>query len=1066
MAIASTARIAARVLAIIVITAFRAMGTWTAYNDCAWTTNSTWTPPANDTAGNFTTNSPLALLNGPLMTSAGQVLSARVLFNTNSATAVGLLDRNFGPPTGSDADAWFSGHVGTNCAVNWTAGSVTMTVTGLSASARYNIVLWSTRGATGPQYSNRFTDITISGAAVFTNRSSAATELSTIIMPNDRTRVRSSLAAGLVARYDGVHPGADGVVTFTLTAGSDLLWPSGGVSTNAYLNAFLIQKLGGATNAVEFDPLQTTPSWASSNNLLHLVGNSIEGKIYRVMHRSVLTSGNWQIYAAATASVNDISMDVPVNGLAGFYQLVETALAAPMVNNDFGVTALGPSTATLAGVLTFTGGLPTATYVCWDTSDKGTASTSAWSHVETVGVYPTGSFAYALSGLITNVTYYYRCYAMNDVGGAFAPTASSFVATTQTSAFYQIFASYGERYIQSSDDASKRSDEEYGNNANYASTYVFVGYPTPGNHVPVINSVSANPTTVTALGTVNLSVSATDSDGDPLQYFWVAPAGQMGWSRASNETWRAASVGATYTLQVMVGDGKSWTSSYFNVQVSSNGFSHSNANHTVSLTSVRAAKTMVAPGETIDLSFTTFDRDPPTAPGYCSGRWGASGGRINGLVAGYGTNGITWTAPSTINASTNRPTKLGYVLWDRFPSDMATCPIPPSTGLVAIGIVGRVSHAHSADTFMPCWAADGSMYTAWQDGYLYSEPFVFTNLHAQGWGASGYPIHSAWAKILGDDPMDISVVDAGLIPSYKDGWAGRYPNAVFHKNGVLYFGTRLSDNGGTFYPAGPNVGFHYRPDGGAWTISPYDHTSYLFGTNDPPMGSNKVTRYGQTYLVDYGQNQTHSPDGKVYFVSAGTPIANGNTAHEVADDAVYLCRVNVTTGTVNNASAYEFYAGSNTWSSSLASAQPLLTWSNHISSAAITYVPGMNKYIMSCERARFYWGAGPSNAYDELMLTDFDFFFLESSSLTGPYSLVQYCTGFGKQGYYPNIPSKFLSADGKRAWLWYGANFEPREQFSDPASEGYNFQDPFGGGYRMVEQEIRFLTPDELVGTP
>jgi hypothetical protein len=116
-----------------------------------------------------------------------------------------------------------------------------MAVSGLDTSRQYNIVLWSTRGLSGSNYSNRFTDITLSGADSFVNLSSVGTELSSVSTANDRTRVRASVAPGLVTRYDSVSPGSDGTVVFTLTAGADLHWPSSPTAPNGYLNAFMIQ---------------------------------------------------------------------------------------------------------------------------------------------------------------------------------------------------------------------------------------------------------------------------------------------------------------------------------------------------------------------------------------------------------------------------------------------------------------------------------------------------------------------------------------------------------------------------------------------------------------------------------------------------------------------------------------------------------------------------------------------------------------------------------------------------------------------------------------------------------
>jgi hypothetical protein len=50
-------------------------------------------------------------------------------------------------------------------------------------------------------------------------------------------------------------------------------------------------------------------------------------------------------------------------------------------------------------------------------------------------------------------------------------------------------------------------------------------------------------------------------------------------------------------------------------------------------------------------------------------------------------------------------------------------------------------------------------------------------------------------------------------------------------------------------------------------------------------------------------------------------------------------------------------------------------------------------------------------------------YILESDQLTGPWKLVVYMHHFGEQGYFVNIPTKFVSADGRTAWLCYSANF-------------------------------------------
>ena len=56
-------------------------------------------------------------------------------------------------------------------------------------------------------------------------------------------------------------------------------------------------------------------------------------------------------------------------------------------------------------------------------------------------------------------------------------------------------------------------------------------------------------------------------------------------------------------------------------------------------------------------------------------------------------------------------------------------------------------------------------------------------------------------------------------------------------------------------------------------------------------------------------------------------------------------------------------------------------------------------------------------------ISRFDTYILESPQITGPWNLVVYMHYFGEQAYFVNIPSKFISADGRTAWLLYTANF-------------------------------------------
>lgn len=76
----------------------------------------------------------------------------------------------------------------------------------------------------------------------------------------------------------------------------------------------------------------------------------------------------------------------------------------------------------------------------------------------------------------------------------------------------------------------------------------------------------------------------------------------------------------------------------------------------------------------------------------------------------------------------------------------------------------------------------------------------------------------------------------------------------------------------------------------------------------------------------------------------------------------------------------------------------------------------------------------------------YDSMILEAPDITGEWRMVQYLPQFGPIAYFLNFPSKFISADGRTAWLCYSANWH------DKAHAG----DPIGSQYAMSLQEVRF----------
>jgi len=106
----------------------------------------------------------------------------------------------------------------------------------------------------------------------------------------------------------------------------------------------------------------------------------------------------------------------------------------------------------------------------------------------------------------------------------------------------------------------------------------------------------------------------------------------------------------------------------------------------------------------------------------------------------------------------------------------------------------------------------------------------------------------------------------------------------------------------------------------------------------------------------------------------------------------------------------------------------------------ITYNAPLRKYLM--------WVTDGWPGVEEM-----NSYLLEADGLTGPYRLVTFMSKFGKQGYFLNFPSKFISADGRTAWLSYSANFH-KSMIRNRA-----VADPMGSRYAWTLQEVKLLDP-------
>jgi hypothetical protein len=409
--------------------------------------------------------------------------------------------------------------------------------------------------------------------------------------------------------------------------------------------------------------------------------------------------------------------------------------------------------------------------------------------------------------------------------------------------------------------------------------------------------------------------------------------------------------------------------------------------------------------------------------------------------------------------------------WDSpVPED---CPFQKSPTLTGIFFTGRHSDYRCGDTWYPCWAGDGNLYSPWTDGK--------TDGVACGSGG-GAGARTGHAVMIGDDPLRLEIHNtappkgASALP-----YQGRYPAGSLVHNGIWYYGTYCLGPAGSYkhngfmwnWPnLGPMPGFQISRDyGKTWEPSPHTPEKPLFPEPRRFLGPVKM---GAPHFVDFGKNMEHSPDGKAYLLGMGAEENDprprpciqpgkpgeafqaaegcpGDFAHAnlswISADQIYLARVKPSPETMNDLKAWEFFAGHDgagkpIWTNNFEEIKPLIEWNNHMGCVTATYVPGLKKYLMCVTDG---W---PTVA----KMTSY---ILEADAVTGPWRRVAYMKDFGEQGYFLNFPSKFISADGRTLWLCYSANFSP----------GWNGVkldiNPPGGRYGLCLHEVKLLTPEK-----
>jgi hypothetical protein len=316
-----------------------------------------------------------------------------------------------------------------------------------------------------------------------------------------------------------------------------------------------------------------------------------------------------------------------------------------------------------------------------------------------------------------------------------------------------------------------------------------------------------------------------------------------------------------------------------------------------------------------------------------------------------------------------------------FAAPPAQPPYPPSPVIRRLvwapvsAIIRRGVKSDGSDCWPITWADDDLLYTAYGDGYGF-EPFVPRKLSLGLADVAGVPpdfhgtnLTSATGEFLGN------------------GKVGRKASGMLMVNGVLYELTRNVANA--------QLGWS-KDHGATWTWADWKFT----------------TSFGCPTFLNFGRNYAGARDPFVYIYSPDQDDAYGSS------DRMVLARVPA--DRITDRAAYEFFAGRNgsgqpAWTKDVAQRGAVFTNPGHCYRGGVTYDAALHRYLWcqilpeSTDKGgpRFQGGFGVYDAPEPW----------------GPWTTVYYNPAWDVgPGESSNFPSKWMSSDGRGAWLVFSGN--------------------------------------------
>ncbi len=323
------------------------------------------------------------------------------------------------------------------------------------------------------------------------------------------------------------------------------------------------------------------------------------------------------------------------------------------------------------------------------------------------------------------------------------------------------------------------------------------------------------------------------------------------------------------------------------------------------------------------------------------------------------------------------------------------------------------------DILPTSWADDNYNYVLMDDGG--------TGAPANGalWRNSlariaGFPQRKLTFSRIGTNPAPATWSQIHRDSTRWTGPLGSYYSTGFTTVRHVFYATQVEN-----WPWNSNGWF----DGLAGIAYSTDHGGHWHFPGMPFLGP-----IGNLNWVQWGRNAT-AGDGYVYAIGTerefnATNLILGRSRPDISD-MTNPARWQWASGWL------PFVGGSwPEWSGSSASAQPILTWAQHITYPRMSYDAPLHRYLLTFTYS--YAAKPPAIWKDGSALV-----VLDAPHPWGPFSFVARNDFFGpSNGYDPEFPVKWISSNGLDLWLIWAANFDGcGAGLSCAGGYGFNYQE-------------------------